>query len=226
MRLSQYIGDFHPDAQVNGFCGCSLIALICNKYSAIFNAISSFIMSRKTIKVFINNIPLVIINNLKFEFDQDFPVIFQVHHDIFFAIDFIMKNPQHIKDMRGVYFYSLDVELTFKELCKKFKYIEAAGGLVLNNKGKVLMIHRLGVWDLPKGKIDKGETSRKAAVREIEEESGIGKLKIIKSLPPTYHIYTLKGKRILKKTFWFKMTSSDTKKPIPQTEENIDEVSW
>src|ERR1035438_8123018 len=64
MRLSQYIGDFHPEAQVNGFCGCSLIALICSKYSAIFNAISSFIMSRKTIKVFVNNIPIVILNRL------------------------------------------------------------------------------------------------------------------------------------------------------------------
>ncbi len=105
-------------------------------------------------------------------------------------------------------------------------YIEAAGGLVWNEKGKVLMIHRLGFWDLPKGKIDPGETPKVAAKREVKEECGIGKLKIIKGLPSSFHTYEMKGKKYLKRTYWFEMLCKDDTPPIPQTEENIDEVKW
>ena len=73
-----------------------------------------------------------------------------------------------------------------------FKIIEAAGGFIHNADGALFM-YRNNKWDLPKGKIDKGETPKKGAVRECEEECGVSKLKIIKVLPATYHIYTLKG---------------------------------
>jgi 8-oxo-dGTP pyrophosphatase MutT (NUDIX family) len=119
-----------------------------------------------------------------------------------------------------------DLDKSIHKIFKDYSYIEAAGGLILNDKGKVLMIRRLGFWDLPKGKIEKGETPRKAAIREIKEECGIGKLKIIEELPSTYHVYELNGKKILKRTYWFMMTCSDDTKPVPQTEENIDEVKW
>ena len=54
----------------------------------------------------------------------------------------------------------------------QFKIIRAAGGLVMKDD-QYLMIHRLGVWDLPKGKLEKEETSKFGALREVEEECGV-----------------------------------------------------
>ena len=107
-----------------------------------------------------------------------------------------------------------------------FKIIEAAGGFVQNTEGKWLFIHRNGVWDLPKGKLEKGETIEKCAVREVAEECGIEEPTIVKMLTATYHIYTLKGQRILKPTYWYLMKSFDNSELFPQTREGITEVSW
>lgn len=106
------------------------------------------------------------------------------------------------------------------------KVIEAAGGAVKNSEGKLLMIHRRGKWDLPKGKIDKGETPEKAAVREVEEECGVSGLRITRTLSPTYHTYKEGDKLILKKTHWYEMSTSDSKKLVPQAEEGITKCEW
>jgi 8-oxo-dGTP pyrophosphatase MutT (NUDIX family) len=111
----------------------------------------------------------------------------------------------------------------FKSL---FSIVEAAGGLVKNNKGEYLFIYRHGKWDLPKGKIEKGESIKKAAVREVEEECGISELTISKEITPTYHTYHLNEKQILKPTYWFEMNCGDDSQPIPQEEEGITEVRW
>jgi 8-oxo-dGTP pyrophosphatase MutT (NUDIX family) len=107
-----------------------------------------------------------------------------------------------------------------------FKTIEAAGGLVRNEVGDWLFIHRNGMWDLPKGKLEKGESIAACAVREVAEECGIEEPTIIRPLSTTYHTYILKGQRILKPTYWFLMKSTDTSELIPQTEEGISEVKW
>jgi 8-oxo-dGTP pyrophosphatase MutT (NUDIX family) len=125
-----------------------------------------------------------------------------------------------------VYFYNTNLSLLFNYFKSLFKIIEAAGGLVRNKKGEWLFIFRNGKWDLPKGKIEKGESIKKAAIREVEEECGVKNLKIIKELNPTYHIYSHHQKNILKPTYWFKMECGDTSKLIPQTEEGITEVKW
>lgn len=110
-------------------------------------------------------------------------------------------------------------------LKSQFKYIEAAGGFI--NKGNdYLFIYRLQKWDLPKGKLDKGETIEHAAIRECEEECAISNLKIEKQLTSTYHIYQYKGSYALKQTYWFYMTTDYDQELIPQTEENIEEVRW
>ena len=114
----------------------------------------------------------------------------------------------------------------WNDLLLHFKLINAAGGVVKNNKGEILFIFRMGKWDLPKGKIEKGESIEKAAIREVEEECGIGKIKITGKLNPTYHVYELKGKEIIKKTYWFSMKTSDNSIPKAQLEENISEVCW
>jgi 8-oxo-dGTP pyrophosphatase MutT (NUDIX family) len=115
----------------------------------------------------------------------------------------------------------------FHEFCKQYRLIEAAGGIVINAEGKALVIFRKGKWDLPKGKIDEGESSEEAAVREVAEECNIQPPQIIKLLTETWHTYTLNGQQILKKTYWYKMIPVDgNEEPSPQLAEDITEVKW
>jgi 8-oxo-dGTP pyrophosphatase MutT (NUDIX family) len=88
------------------------------------------------------------------------------------------------------------------------------------------MIYRNGKWDLPKGKLEKGETPEIAALREVQEECGLSNLKIKGKLSPTYHTYIEKGQPILKKTWWYEMIGDDRRKLKPQTEEGITQVAW
>lgn len=111
-----------------------------------------------------------------------------------------------------------------------FKFIEAAGGVVIRNR-QLLVIFRNGKWDLPKGKIDKGETPEQAALREVAEECGIHGHSIVKNLIPTYHIYRSPyrdsmGEWMLKKTHWFEMAYSGHENGVPETGENITEIGW
>ena len=119
-----------------------------------------------------------------------------------------------------------DPEAEFDRFKKTFKLFEAAGGLVKNDMHQYLLIFRRGKWDLPKGKIDKGETVKDAAVREVKEECGITDLSIGDEIQSTYHIYEEKGTKILKYTHWFQMHCSDVKTPVPQVAEGITEVKW
>ncbi|MBI1288995.1 MAG: NUDIX domain-containing protein [Flavobacteriales bacterium] len=114
----------------------------------------------------------------------------------------------------------------WQSFCSHFKLIEAAGGLVSNSDGNWLFIHRNGMWDLPKGKLEMGERIEQCAVREVAEECGIEEPTIVKSLTPTFHTYELKGHRVLKKTLWYLMKSDDGSALVPQTEEGISEVRW
>src|ERR1035437_5638033 len=113
----------------------------------------------------------------------------------------------------------------------QFTEIPAAGGLVQNNEGYFLFIRRLGVWDLPKGKVEKKETSGNAAIREVEEECGLSGVKIIKPLDSTFHIYKspylpVSNNLVLKETMWYLMNYSGSETPVPQTGEDIEEVRW
>jgi 8-oxo-dGTP pyrophosphatase MutT (NUDIX family) len=114
----------------------------------------------------------------------------------------------------------------FKHFKKKFKVIHAAGGLVENNEGKILVMKRDGVWDLPKGKIEKGESRKHAAIREVEEECGIFNLKIVCKIGKSYHTYKLENKSVLKLTHWYKMIYDGNALPVPETREGISEIIW
>lgn len=122
-----------------------------------------------------------------------------------------------------IFNYSFDEVSDFFKEC--FSYIEAAGGFIERDK-EYLFIHRLGKWDLPKGKLEKKETIENAAIRECEEECAVKNLKIVKQLASTFHIYPYKTGYALKQTYWFYMQTNYAKKLKPQTEENIDEVKW
>ncbi len=119
-----------------------------------------------------------------------------------------------------------DVESCWEQFKSLYTFIEAAGGVVKNTEGKVLMIYRLEKWDLPKGKLEDGENPQEGGKREVEEECGVGNLEIRAELPSTYHTYLLKGQRILKRTYWYQMFTDDNSDLVPQHEEDINRAEW
>ncbi len=167
-------------------------------------------------KVFVNDTPIIITSSSQKE--NNFPV-YLFKNVVFEEILHKLKN----KELKGVYLYSTDLENDWQTFLTNLKVVPAAGGLVLNDKKEILFIYRNGIWDLPKGRIEKEETIETAAIREVEEECGIFNLKLIKPLVTTYHIYYQNGIK-LKQTFWFLMTSNYNKELIPQIEEGITEV--
>ena len=112
------------------------------------------------------------------------------------------------------------VTLALKET---FRMAPAAGGIVVTD-GKFVSIVRKGIPDLPKGHIEQGETPQVAALREVEEETGIGNLKIVKELPSTWHCYLEHEVWTLKRTYWYLMSTTETFQLKPQTEEGISEI--
>ena len=98
--------------------------------------------------------------------------------------------------------------------------------MVFNPQGELLMMLRRGQWDMPKGKLDEGETIEACALREVEEETGISKLRLCNKLQTTYHTYAYQGKTVLKPSHWYKMECSGTEDLIPQIEEDITDLRW
>ena len=106
--------------------------------------------------------------------------------------------------------------------------IIAAGGLVTNPKGQILWIYRRGFWDLPKGKLDEGETIQTCALREVAEETGIKDIRLHELLKFTNHIYFDKylNQEVVKRTYWFHMTIPTTQTGVPQITEDIEKIEW
>ncbi|MFZ5553863.1 MAG: NUDIX hydrolase [Bacteroidota bacterium] len=119
-----------------------------------------------------------------------------------------------------------DPESLVKFVFNDHQFIEAAGGVVENNEGKLLLIFRNGKWDLPKGKLESGEISEPASLREVEEECGIHGHIIEKKLIPTYHCYPLTGSWVFKTTWWYKMKYNGHETLVPQKEEGIEKAEW
>ena len=171
-------------------------------------------------KIFINDKPFFITNS-KLNIDDDLETIF-------FKItlfDSLLQSTKNI-DFKGIILICEDVEMVFQLFASNYKLIEAAGGLVFNSNNHLLLIERLGVWDLPKGKIDTGETPEVSALREVEEECGVNGLSIEYLVCKSYHTYFFKDKHVLKRTYWFKMNSTFNGLLVPQIEENITKVEW
>lgn len=113
-----------------------------------------------------------------------------------------------------------------KAFFKNFTPVEAAGGIVQNDKKQLLFIYRLHKWDLPKGKVEKGEEFSTCAMREIEEETGVTNLTIRSKTGETYHTYNAYGKHFIKTTHWYYITCSSKQKLVPQKEEDIAAIQW
>lgn len=171
-------------------------------------------------KVFFND-RLIKIKEYTDEPDEE-SFIYKCNTKLNTLIDFFLESEKPDE----ICFEHDNLEVLFNKFTSYFKIIEAAGGLVFNNKKEFLLITRWDKPDLPKGKIEKGEDTKTAAIREVVEECGIEVPEIIKELPATYHIYFGKKNTILKKTYWFEMKYTGTKIPVPQTEEAISEVRF
>ena len=179
------------------------------------------------IKIYFNDKPLFLCDTID-KIIRPF-----IHHDDTVSIDEL--NAHTIKTMihemqepkvhAGI-FQHKDLEELKKAFFKKFTLIQAAGGLVKNSENRILMIFRLGKWDLPKGKLDKGEELEDCAIREVEEETGLKNVKLNSPLLVTYHTYHEGTKFILKESHWFTMTIIGSQKLIPQTEEDIFDIKW
>ncbi len=119
-----------------------------------------------------------------------------------------------------------DAKAYLKHIIKNITLVQAAGGLVKNEYKQYLFIFRQGRWDIPKGKIEKGEGVKEAAVREVQEECGILISELGKKINKTYHSYISRGEVVLKKTHWFKMRTEDKSKLKPQKDEGITDARW
>lgn len=169
-------------------------------------------------KVFVNDKPIILTSSQKKV--NNYPVLI-LKNSVTAEIVHKLKN----RNIKGINLYTPDLENGWKYFLSTFHIVSAAGGLVLNPNKDILFIYRSNKWDLPKGRIEVGESIEETAVREVEEECGIYKLKLIKPLLTTYHVYFQDGMK-LKETFWFLMSSDYDEKLIPQLEEGITEVAF
>lgn len=156
-----------------------------------------------------------------------------IHHDDAIFIDELdthtIKTMIHGMEQASVHagvFYHTSLEELKKAFFKKFTLIQAAGGLVQNEKKEVLMIFRRGKWDLPKGKLDKGESLEDCAVREVEEETGLQNVQLVSPLTITWHTYHEGARFMLKESHWYNMKVKGEQKLVPQTSEDIHEIKW
>jgi 8-oxo-dGTP pyrophosphatase MutT (NUDIX family) len=170
-------------------------------------------------KVFVNERPLILTNKLSETANGEYFLLNEAA--IQEAIDSLRK-----KKLKGAYIYHPNKEEILKKFTKKIPLEIAAGGVVTNKKGKVLFIYRNDKWDLPKGKLDRGETIEECALREVEEETGVKKLKIENFLQTTYHVFKRNGKYKLKEVHWYAMNTTYTGKLTGQKDEGIERVKW
>jgi len=170
-------------------------------------------------KVFVNDKPLFLTNEISKE--TNFQLFLLESVDIVQLIVKIFQNK-----VQKAYLYHPDEKEIMKTLKSKIPVSKAGGGLVYNKKGEVLFIFRSGKWDLPKGGTEKGEDIEDTAMREVEEETGVNKLKITKKLQKTYHIFRRNGTYRLKITHWFEMTTDYEGIPVGQIEEGIEKAVW
>lgn len=179
------------------------------------------------IKIYFGNKPLFLCDAIE-------PVIEPyLHHDDAIFIDELdshaVKSMLHEMQLEKVHagvFLHTDLEELKKAFFKKFTLVLAAGGLVQNEMAENLLIHRRGKWDLPKGKLDKGETLEECAVREVQEETGLTNIILEELLLVTWHTYHEGTHFILKESHWYMMHCSGSQNLVPQAEEDINEVKW
>jgi 8-oxo-dGTP pyrophosphatase MutT (NUDIX family) len=179
------------------------------------------------IKIYFGDKPLFLCDGVSSDIEP------YLHHDDTILIEEFsspaIKSMIYEMELPGIHagiFQHHDLDALKKAFWKKFLVIKAGGGVVWNPDQELLFIHRRGKWDLPKGKLDDGETIDHCAKREVEEETGLQSVSITRPLLTTYHTYHESGKHILKETYWFEMAATGIQQLVPQTSEDIHAVDW
>ncbi|MDO1511891.1 NUDIX hydrolase [Maribacter confluentis] len=170
-------------------------------------------------KVFVNELPLILTNKLSETANGEY---FLLNQD---SIQEAIKSLKK-KKLTEAYIYHPNHEEILKKFTKEIPLVVAAGGVVTNEEGKVLFIYRNDKWDLPKGKLDKGESIEDCAIREVMEETGVKGLKIENFLRTTYHIFKNGGIYTLKQVHWYAMKTDYNGKLKPEKKEGIVKVRW
>ena len=179
-------------------------------------------------KIYINESPLILTqtSDLADETEFERSLIHAVYRGkpkmLMNYIELLEKNKHH----EGIIIQADNVAKLWADFKSLYQYIKAGGGLVINQFGKVLLIFRRGVWDLPKGKQDPGETLAQTALREVREETGLSDLKIIEKLNNGYHCYLMSKQRTLKRTRWYLMQTQTPGQLVLQKEEGIQDAAW
>ncbi len=167
--------------------------------------------------IFINDVPIFLIDHYN---NIESKLLFEYEDN---SIESVLMKAKSGK-LNKIFLYHADIKILWEKFKEYFKIEKAAGGLVKNDQGKILFIYRLGKWDLPKGKIEKGESKKEAGRREVMEECGLEEVTIERKLQRTFHIFERKGKETLKITHWYLMNTSYQGKLTPQLEEDITHV--
>ena len=171
---------------------------------------------------------------------QKYKIFYRRHHFVFDQSDLdqtpcvvvnqlskelIKSLLNYLKECKTTQVIQVVEEDGFNKFLECFKIVHAAGGAVFNPNGDMLLMKRKGLWDMPKGKLDKGESIVNAAVREVEEECNVFSIEVKHKIALTYHLYFEK-KWLLKETHWYHMVSRHWQEATPQLEEEIEEIMW
>lgn len=187
-------------------------------------------------KIFIGNVP-VFLTTIADEdvIQQNKEVLYLTYRnqaDLLAIADYVLSN----HDLKKVYIQAKNVDILFSDFAQNYEVINAAGGAVCNPNGEILMIYRADKWELPKGKVERGEKIEQAAVREVSEETSIIGISLRapillaenNNLNVTYHTFFKQDRRrrVLKRTYWYLMDCDNSEIGVPQLEEGITQVAW
>lgn len=174
-------------------------------------------------KVFFNNKEVLITDN--YDLSRICSGELFLHYDDFEELGYVTSLLEESEFVTKIVIESDDIEVLWSDFRALFGEIDAAGGIVVNDKNELLLIYRNGLWDLPKGKRESDESIEECALREVEEECGIHDLIVKEKRIVSYHSYLHNDSRILKHTHWYAM-KSEQKDLRPQKEEGITDVKW
>lgn len=191
-------------------------------------------------KIYINDIPVkiehfkkvdeekfdTIINNNKDIIEANLEGVVLINNASDQSVDKLLKlmTSAPVNGLTRLVFAVKDKKRTAYYVKSRFSIVKAAGGIVVKDD-KILLIYRLKKWDLPKGKLEKKETNKEGAVREVEEETGV-KVMLGEKITATWHTYIRNKKFVLKRTYWYMMDCLDDANMAPQESESIEQVKW